>query len=159
MATVYTLGSMEIAIKENLKIASNMAKEFSISQMEIHTKVTTNKVNLQVMGSIIGSLVVFSKVSLKMAWDVGKVSGRKEQAEATNMKVAGKLIKNKDMEFLRGLMAVSTGVISATISKKVKDKFRISMEHLWKVFGITINQLKISRTILISFSTRKIANC
>jgi len=61
---------------------------------------------------------------------VGKVSGRKEQAEATNMKVAGKLIKNKDMEFLRGLMAVSTGVISATISKKVKDKFRISMEHL-----------------------------
>ena len=61
MATVYTLGSMEIAIKENLKIASNMAKEFSISQMEIHTKVTTNKVNLQVMGSIIGSLVVYQR--------------------------------------------------------------------------------------------------
>ncbi len=66
MVMEYTLGSMEIAIKESLKTVSNTEKESSTFLMETLTKEIISVENLLDSESIIGSQVVFSKDSSKL---------------------------------------------------------------------------------------------
>ena len=86
MAMEFTLGSMVIDIKVNLKIVSSMVKVYKNSQMETFIKDFMFKVNHQDSVSITGQMEATLKEHLRWVYVVVMEYGKKDQEIVTNMK-------------------------------------------------------------------------
>lgn len=93
-------------MKANLNPVSSMAKEYKSSQTEIYTKELMKMENLRDLENIFGQIKVFSKVILKMVFDLVMVFGRKKLEIAINIKANIKLTKNGEQEFLLGNLEI-----------------------------------------------------
>jgi hypothetical protein len=83
-----------------------MVKVYKNLKMVIYIKDYINKVNLKVMVNIIGKIVVTLKDNLKMGYVMVEGYGKINIKIVINIKDNIKMIKNKDMGFLSGLMVM-----------------------------------------------------
>ena len=86
MAMEFTLGSMVIDMKVNLKIVSSMVKVYKNSQMETYTKDFMFRVSHQDSVNIIGRMEVTLKEHSRWVYVVAMGYGKKDQEIVTNMR-------------------------------------------------------------------------
>ena len=83
--------------------------------MEIYTEEDMWTENLQDLDSIIGQMEAISKEHLRMASEMDRAFGRKQQEIATNMRDSTKMIKKQDTAYLRGVMEMFIRETTRTI--------------------------------------------
>ena len=144
MATVCTLGLMEIDMKANFKTALNMVRESNILRMAIHTKECTKMVNLRVMGNTIGQWEVFSKETSRTVFEMGREYGSVHLETVINMKESIRMIKSKALEFLYGKMVIFTKEPLSMISKRAMGNCCFQMDRFGRGDGSKESKLKVT---------------
>lgn len=135
MDMVFIHGSMEIDIKVNSRIVSNTDKVSKNSPMEIYTRVSILKVNLQALVNIIGQMAAILKVHLEWVYDVVMEYGRKVLVITINMRVNMSMTKNQATVYSHGRVAMFIKGITKTTRGTVMDKCTGWMEVFTKVNG------------------------
>jgi len=109
MGSVNILGvTMEMSMKENGNIVSDMGRELILFLLVIFTLESIVLVKLMAMVNIIGLMVINILVSFIMEWNMVKVHGKKlEMKTLINMKENIRMIKSTDMENSLGKLAVN----------------------------------------------------
>jgi hypothetical protein len=108
-------GLMGTGIRENLKIVLSMEKECKNLQMVIHIKATMLWENHKDLVNTFGQLEAILRVIFKMGLETVKEFGNDRQEIVINIKDNIKMIKNKDMAFLHGKMAILIKATTLTI--------------------------------------------
>ena len=122
MGMVCIHGSMVIAMKESLKIALNMVKDYKNSQMETFTKDFMFKENHPDLVNITGQMEATLKVHLRWVYVAVMEYGKKDQEIVTNMKDSTLMIKNQVMVFLHGQAEMYTRGIMRMTQEMVMEK-------------------------------------
>ena len=125
MAMVFTLGRMEIAMKDNGECVLNTDKGQTIFAMEISTSVSILMVNLMEKENIFGVLDKFIQVNfikgLNKVGESGGVAKINPQLQIFT-KVSIIMIKNMVKEFLLGLLEIFIKVIILKMNVIEMDK-------------------------------------
>lgn len=113
-----------------------MEKEYKNLLMGIYTKDSMQMESHQDLVNIIGQMEATLKEHLKMASEMGMECGKKVQETMINMKENILMIKNVDMGYSHGQLAMYTRVITKQMSEMDMERCIGMMEVFIKETGI-----------------------